>query len=73
MNNTRKSQQKSSIFPENPYNTTGLTDNTPTNQNKALLSRIAGDSGRNCQDKPNFTAHISVIPVQKISFLGGVA
>ncbi len=68
MNNTRKSQQKSSI----QGNATGLTDNTPTNQNKALLSRIAGDFGLNCQNKPNFAAQISLYPVQKSDFLGGV-
>ena len=70
MNITIKSIISSSI-PQNPQNTTGLTDNTPTNQNKSALSRIAGDFGDLSQNKPNFAAQISVIPVQKSDFLGG--
>jgi hypothetical protein len=69
MNNTRKSQQKSRVS----QNTTGLTDRTPTNQNKALLSRIAGDFGKISQNDANFAAQISLYPVQKSDFSGGVA
>lgn len=70
MNYTIKLPQKSRVSPKNPQNTTGLTDRTPTNQNKALLSRIAGDFGKISQNDANFAAHISVIPVQKI-MIGG--
>ena len=73
MNNTRKKAQKSSIFPENPYDATGLTDRTPNSTDKSAISRIAGDFGNLSQDKLNFAAHISLYPVQKSDFLGGVA
>ncbi|MCZ8068377.1 MAG: hypothetical protein O9287_21250 [Microcystis sp. LE17-20D] len=72
MDNTIKTPQKSRVSPKNPQNTTGLTDRTPTNQNKALLSRIAGDFGKISQNDANFAAQIVSLPVQKISFLGGV-
>jgi hypothetical protein len=68
MNNTRKSQQKSRVS----QNTTGLTDRTPNSTNKSAISTIAGDFGRNCQNTLNFAAHISLYPVQKSDFSGGV-
>ncbi|MFN7216452.1 hypothetical protein [Microcystis sp.] len=67
-NYTIKLPQKSSI----PLNATGYHDKSITSQIKALLSRIAGDSGRNCQDKPNFAALVLKNTVQKSDFSGGV-
>ncbi|MFY7934135.1 MAG: hypothetical protein ACOVO7_16300 [Microcystis aeruginosa] len=63
----------SRVSPLNPYDATGLSDNSITSPIKPLLSRIKANFGRNCQNSLNFTAQISVIPVQKINFSGGVA
>ena len=60
-------------FSQNRGNSERLSDSAPNNQNKALLSRIAGDFGNLSQDKLNFAAHISLYPVQKSDFSGGVA
>jgi hypothetical protein len=62
----------SRVSQKNPYDATGSCDNTPTNQNKSAISRIAGDFGSLSQNSLNFTAQISLSPVQKINFLGGV-
>jgi hypothetical protein len=55
----------SSIFPKNPYTTTGLGDRTPTNQNKSEISTITTNFGKISQDKPNFTARVSLDTAQK--------
>jgi hypothetical protein len=62
----------SSDSPKNPQNTTGLTDRTPTNQNKSEISRITANFGKISQDKPNFTAQTSLDPAQKISITTAV-
>jgi hypothetical protein len=62
----------SRVSQKNPYDATGLSDNSITSPIEALLSRIKVNFGLNCQNSLNFAAHISVIPVQKINFLGGV-
>ncbi|ROI07061.1 hypothetical protein ED562_08260 [Microcystis aeruginosa FACHB-524] len=69
MNNTIKTPQKSSI----PYNTTGYHDRKITSPIKPAISRIKAYLGRNCQDKPNFTARVGLDAAQKINFSGGVA
>jgi hypothetical protein len=65
MNNTPKTPQKSSIFPKNPQNTTGLSGNSITSPIKPLLSTITTNFGKISQDKPNFTARVSLLPAQK--------
>jgi hypothetical protein len=72
MNNTRKIPLKSSIFPENPYNATGLTNRTPTNQHKAAISSLSVNFGKISQNKLNFTAQTSLYPAQKISITTAV-
>lgn len=65
MNSSKKPLQKSSIFSLNPYNATGLGDSIGTSQLEALLSKIKANFGRNCQDKPNFTARHCFDAAQK--------
>jgi len=65
MNITIKTPQKSSNFSKNPYDATGSCDNTPTKQNKAVISRIAGDFGLNCQNDANFAARAGLGAAQK--------
>jgi hypothetical protein len=72
MNNTRKISLESRVSQKNPYDATGSCDNTPTSQNKSEISTIKAYFGKISQDKPNFTARVSLLPAQKISFLGGV-
>jgi hypothetical protein len=71
-NYTIKLPQKSRVSQKNPYNTTGLTDKTPTSTNKAVISSLSVNFGDLSQDKPNFAAQIALYPVQKINFFGGV-
>jgi hypothetical protein len=65
MNLTRKIPLLSSIFPENPYSATGLSDNSITSPIKPLLSRIKANFGRNCQNKLNFAARVGLDAAQK--------
>jgi hypothetical protein len=55
----------SSIFPKNPYSATGLGDSIITSPIEALLSTITVNFGKISQDKPNFTARVSLLPAQK--------
>jgi hypothetical protein len=73
MNNTRKISLESRVSQKNPYDATGLSDNSITSPNKPLLSRIKVNFGRNCQDSLIFAARVSFLTAQKISFLGGAA
>ena len=72
MNNTTKLPQKSSIFPENPYDATGYHDKKIASPIEALLSRIKANFGKISQDKPNFVALVGLGAAQKI-MIGGVA
>lgn len=65
MNNTIKTPQKSSIFPENPYDATGLSDSATTSPIKPLLSRIKAYFGKISQNSLNFTARVHLLPAQK--------
>ena len=65
MNITIKVPQKSRVFPENPYNTTGLSDNNITSPIKPLLSSLSVNFGKKSQDKPNFAARVGLGTVQK--------
>jgi hypothetical protein len=69
--NTNRSL-KSRIFPKNPYSTTGLTDKTPTNQNKAAISSLSVNFGNLSQNSLNFAAQTSLYPAQKISIITAV-
>lgn len=63
----------SSIFPENPYSATGLSDTSITSPIELEISIIKVNFGRNCQDKLNFAARGLKSAVQKSDFLGGAA
>jgi hypothetical protein len=65
MNDTRKIPQKSSIFPENPYNTTGLSGNIITSPIEAYISRITVNFGKISQNDANFAARVSFLTAQK--------
>jgi hypothetical protein len=65
MNNTRKLPLKSRIFPKNPYSTTGYHDKNLTSPIKAAISTIKANFGKISQDKPNFTARVSLSTAQK--------
>lgn len=65
MNNTIKTPQKSSIFPENPYDATGYHDRKITSPIEVAISRIPGDFGRNCQNDANFAARVGLGAAQK--------
>jgi hypothetical protein len=65
MNDTKKTPQKSSIFPENPYSTTGSCDKNPTSQNKSEISTITVNFGKISQNDANFAARASLDPAQK--------
>jgi hypothetical protein len=62
----------SSIFPKNPYTTTGLGDRTPTNQNKSEISTITVNFAKISQDSLIFAARASLDPAQKISIITAV-
>jgi hypothetical protein len=55
----------SSDSPKNPYNATGLSGNSITSPIKPLLSTITTNFGKISQDKPNFTARVSLDAAQK--------
>jgi hypothetical protein len=65
MNNTRKLPLESRVSPKNPYNATGLSGNSITSPIKPLLSTITTNFGKISQDKPNFTARVSLDTAQK--------
>jgi hypothetical protein len=72
MNNTRKIPLLSSIFPENPYNATGLSGNIITSPIEALLSTIMVNFGKISQNDANFAARVILDPAQKISITTAV-
>jgi hypothetical protein len=72
MNNTRKLPLESRVSPKNPYNATGLSGNSITSPIKPLLSTITTNFGKISQDKPNFTARVSLDAAQKISITTAV-
>jgi hypothetical protein len=55
----------SSISPKNPYNATGLTDRTPTNQHKAAISSLSVNFGRISQNSLIFAARVRLLTAQK--------
>jgi hypothetical protein len=65
MNNTPKTPQKSSIFPKNPQNTTGLSGNSITSPIKPLLSTITVNFGKISQNDANFAARVGLLTAQK--------
>jgi hypothetical protein len=73
MNNTIKTPQKSSIFPENPYNTTGLTDRKIASPTEGKISKIKVNFAKISQNSLNFAARVGLNTAQKMSFLGGVS
>jgi hypothetical protein len=62
----------SRVSQKNPYDATGLTDRTPTNQNKAAISRIKAYFAKISQDSLIFAARVSLLPAQKISITTAV-
>ena len=76
MNITTKTPQKSSNplkFSQTRGNSERLTDRKITSPIETRISRIKANFAKINQNDANFAAHISVIPVQKINFSGGVA
>lgn len=65
MNNTIKTPQKSSIFPENPYSATGYHDKKIASPIEALLSKIKANFGKISQNSLNFAARVGLGAAQK--------
>jgi hypothetical protein len=55
----------SSIFPKNPYTTTGLGGNSITSPIEAYISRIKVNFGKISQNDANFAARVRLLTAQK--------
>ncbi|MCA2653024.1 hypothetical protein [Microcystis sp. M061S2] len=55
----------SRVSPKNPYDATGLSDRTPTNQNKSAISSLSVNFGNLSQNSLNFAARVSLATAQK--------
>ena len=62
----------SRVSPKNPYDATGLGDNSITSQNKAEISTITVNFAKISQNILNFAARVGLDAAQKINFSGGV-
>jgi hypothetical protein len=65
MNDTTEIPLLSSDSPQNPQNTTGYHDKTPTSPIEALLNTITVNFGRISQNKLNFAARVHSLTAQK--------
>jgi hypothetical protein len=57
----------SSIFPENPYDATGLSDSIIASPIEVGISKITVNFGKISQNDANFAARVSLDAAQKIN------
>jgi hypothetical protein len=72
MNDTTEIPLLSSDSPQNPQNTTGLSDSIVTSPIKVGISTIKANFAKISQDSLIFAARASLDPAQKISIITAV-